>query len=226
MWQQECYDRGETSCTAVDNRCILEYSPDSETPACVPNVGFEDRPDPLLVERVLTQIIEPENVANPNALDQRMQELIAELMPIVDTRIRGLTSREHSSAWLGIVADVSRDMIAGVGVPDTPPPTQLRLQMQGHAVQRRIQIEQQEQASLSFQEILVISCCAMVLLAVMRGTGVGIAEMVEDVIKETLKKAALRSVGKVGRSPLYRSAYKKAGTLANRIRPSGVRGAG
>lgn len=88
-------------------------------------MDFEDRPDPRLLERILAQLIEPEDVATPNVLDLAIHGLTAELLPMVDTRIWGLMSREYS--WPEVVVGVSRDTLSEVGVPDTPPPGQLPL---------------------------------------------------------------------------------------------------
>lgn len=118
---RDCYDLGHENC-ATDSRCVLEYTIENENPTCVPRrdqrqlTDHEVRVLERILEQILVQFSSP-NTIGGNALDQSIQRLVHELRPMVDWKIRSLTSEGSISSWTNGIANVSRNIIGIINLP-------------------------------------------------------------------------------------------------------------
>ena len=119
---RDCYDLGHENC-ASDSRCVLEYNIENENPTCVPRqdqrqlTDHEVRVLERVFEQILVQFFPSGNAVAGNAFNQSIQRVVHELRPMVDWKIRSLTSEGSISSWTNGIANVSRNIIGIVNLP-------------------------------------------------------------------------------------------------------------
>lgn len=119
MSLRNCFNRTTADC-AADNKCILEYDPSSQNPACVPAVDTILRTtlsdtDLQTIRKIFIRLLPREGRGvTKRKFIRELNGLMADLKPRIDRKLRKLISEQRYDSWASLVTTVSNEIVSEI----------------------------------------------------------------------------------------------------------------